>query len=650
MRYAAALLILIFTFLGIGSARAEMVYLYQKGEQRRVALADDQGRLIRLLTPEHLQAYHPEISADGRYVAYSIGIIEPERVEVAVHVLDLQTNEVEVWTPSGNQYIHAEFSGDGEYLAYSGPVKKGDQTRQQIHLIHLPSARAKGAVKVEQENGRTLKYFQTDPMIIDSEYSSYFPALSSDGSFVVYHRTRDSASGNPAKELVLHDFRNRSEKLLTKEGGHAVVPSLSWDNRHVAYAAIEEGQWDIHVLDLWTNTDRQITRSPSKEFTPVFAPDVSLTYTHFPEGDSMDLDLYRIPADQVFGGAAVQPVPFIADPDVQEYIPAFSGATWFSLSAGPDLPHPPRSSFGTVAHEGKIYVAGGHQGPEHTYPPESFLDHLDIYDTRTKKWQRGAPLSVPRQGFELIAHEGYLYAFGGFTHAAKNSPPWRSLAMIERYDIARDRWEVLEEKLPRSRSSNIAAKVGNKVYLIGGWDSTPSRPGDKEGRFHRRIDVFDLATLRASATEHELPDPLRRAFTAVVKGEQVWLLGGISPGSSHFDWLDKVTVFTPGTGRWREAPALPFATFAPGAGVYRNTLFLFGGMIDNGDYQNTIYSLDMTRPEKWRNTGRYLKENRGFPMVVDHPEGGLGILGGHTYRHTPKGVEDTPVSTFEHLQ
>jgi hypothetical protein len=73
-------------------------------------------------------------------------------------------------------------------------------------------------------------------------------------------------------------------------------------------------------------------------------------------------------------------------------------------------------------------------------------------------------------------------------------------------------------------------------------------------------------------------------------------------------------------------------------------------MIDNGEYQNTIYGLDMSRPEKWRNTGRYLRENRGFPMVVDHPEGGLGILGGHTYKYTPEGMEDTPVPTFEHLR
>lgn len=71
----------------MNQGQAKMVYLHQKGQKRQVALADDHGKLIRLLTPPDLQAYHPEISADGRYVAYSIGTIRSDLVDIAIHVL-----------------------------------------------------------------------------------------------------------------------------------------------------------------------------------------------------------------------------------------------------------------------------------------------------------------------------------------------------------------------------------------------------------------------------------------------------------------------------------------------------------------------------------------------------------------------------------
>lgn len=41
--------------------------------------------------------------------------------------------------------------------------------------------------------------------------------------------------------------------------------------------------------------------------------------------------------------------------------------------------------------------------------------------------------------------------------------------------------------------------------------------------------------------------------------------------------------------------------------------------------------------------------SKGFPIVVDHPDGGLGILGGHSRRLIQEELVDAPVGTFEHL-
>ncbi len=116
------------------------------------------------------------------------------------------------------------------------------------------------------------------------------------------------------------------------------------------------------------------------------------------------------------------------------------------------------------------------------------------------------------------------------------------------------------------------------------------------------------------------------------------------PGGSHFALLDNVTIFNPGTGVWRELPRLPFATFAPIAGVLDNRLFIFGGMFhiaqDRDIYVNHVFTLEKGQ---WVHTGRYLEESKGFSQVVELKPGTLGIIGGQSYFP----AENAPVLTFE---
>jgi hypothetical protein len=204
--------------------------------------------------------------------------------------------------------------------------------------------------------------------------------------------------------------------------------------------------------------------------------------------------------------------------------------------------------------------------------------------------------------------------------------------------------------LPRPRSSNVVGVVGGKVYLIGGWDSTPRSDGDLEGRFHREIDVFDLDTHAVSTSPHPLPDPLRRAMSSITRGDRILLVGGLGQGASHFELMDKVTAFEPVTGRFEEWTPLPFPTFAPAVGMAGEELVVLGGMFRTGkqsyDYVNHVFRL--TAPAgRWVHTGRYLRETKGFSQVIEVAPGKLAVLGGHSY--DVEG-DDGPVPTFELLQ
>jgi hypothetical protein len=61
-----------------------------------------------------------------------------------------------------------------------------------------------------------------------------------------------------------------------------------------------------------------------------------------------------------------------------------------------------------------------------------------------------------------------------------------------------------------------------------------------------------------------------------------------------------------------------------------------------------IYKFN-TQTDAWVHTGLYLNENKGFPQVVPLDYNSLGILGGHTYLYSPKGIIDHPVNHFEVL-
>ncbi len=645
------------------SRQAKMAFLKQVGIKRTVVVREYDSLLKKFVQKEisdtTLDAYHPEMSPLGDSVAYSIGKIDPgKKVSIQLVIQDLNTGDKEVWTERDDQYIHAEFSGNARYLVFSGPNPK--TKKQNIGIIDLVKERAKGPALVTSIDGKLVEKYEPAITYIESPYDCYAPAVSSNGKMIIFHRTLDSSTKLSPKELIRYDVETKKQTLITQKDGHAMFPSLSADDRHVAFVSKTDDQWDIHRIDLWTNLQTQVTFDSNIEFTPAFAPDDSLYFTRFDQGSlgtEMEIDIYKLTKRQVFNSRqAPTPTAHLNTQKVSEYVPSFSGLKNYELGSLPNFPKPERSSFGAITHQGKVFIVGGHQGPEHTYPKESFLARVDIYDQNTGQWKQGASMNIPKHGFEMAAYGNYIYVFGGFAFSENHKPGWQSLDTIERYDLTKNKWEILPTKLPRRRSSNVVVKVNTKVFLIGGWNSTPKFDGDKEGRFHSEIDVFDLKTEKTTVASITLPAPKRRAFNAAARGDKVYLLGGISEGASHFDWIANVTVLDTSTMTFKEETKLPYATFAPGAGFIKDKLFFIGGMVLRNaqtydlDYVDDVYQYDL-ETRKWTHLGQYLTQNKGFPQVVNLRDNTLGILGGHTYIRDETGrIIDHPVDSFDTIR
>jgi Tol biopolymer transport system component len=582
------------------------------------------GAAPRAITSGSDWHLYPALSSDGQRVAYVQG---PSADRLAVVVHDLVTGNVTQVTAGRGMHLHPTFSGDGRKLAFSTPLGVGDQNG--IGIMTREASGRFGSLRV-----------------ISSSASLYFPALSSDGSVLVYQESVSRTN----KRLFKIDFLldNPTPVAITPDTSPAMAPSLSVDDRWVAYTSHRGGNWDVYVQDLRTGDEHRLTDDAAEDYAPSFTSSGEVL---FASNRSGRFQLYRLtPPAQGWGQGAPTTVLF-QEGDGDLYAPTSSGEIGYRTGERAAIPGEARSSFGAIEHLGKLYVVGGHQGQEHTYPPESFVSRLDSYDLATGTWTSLAPRPVAAQGFQLIAFGRYLYALGGFAYNEDAVPHWRSLDEIDRYDTVLNRWETVGH-MPRKRSSHVAVAVGARVYLFGGWDSTPSAPNDAEGTFHREVDVFDLVTETVSVAPYEMPDPLRRAFTGLERGGKIYLIGGLGQGASHFELLDAVTEFDPATGSWTERARLPFATFAPAAGFLGDELFVFGGMFKTGTwdyrYVSHVYGTRQRTDgtfEPWRHTGRYLREAKGFSMVLPIESGDrLAVLGGHAYF---VGGVDSPVDTFE---
>lgn len=615
-------------------ASEKIVYMKIENDERQIAIANSDGSQERLITTNSKWHLYPDISADGKQVVYVEG--EDGR-NLNLIIQNLESGLTEVWNMKPGFYIQPKFSKNGRYLVFSGPLGKQDSSR--VGIIDLDKAREQSVVdNIVTETERRVQY-QVRPEVLAEEHASYFPNMSSDGSFLIYQRTKVT-DGQKNREIVLVDRHSgKSEKIID-----GMAPALSFDDRWIAFTSQKTGDWEIYVYDRHTKAEYRVTQTLGNDFAPTFNRHGDVVFASERSGD---FQIYKVAkSDWMKNQENAQPLIIGS---TSFYTPRLSGETAYRQMQATPFLSPAVSSFGSIKHDDKVYIVGGHQGAEHTYPPESFSNRVMVYDLKTKEWKYVASRNYKAHGFSLAVSGKYIYAFGGFAYSANHKPRWKSLDIIERYDTEKDVWEVVG-KLPRRRSSNVVVTVGKKVYLIGGWDSTPKFENDYDGTFHRAIDVFDLETETAYESEKlSLPDPLRRAFTGVEFNQNIYLIGGLGVGATHFELLDNVTKLNPVTGESTELPRLPFATFAPAAGFLGTSLYVFGGMFKTGEmsyeYVSHIYG-HRIGSDKWFNTGRFLNESKGFSQVVPLSRSTLMILGGHSYEDG----KDEPVTTVEIFQ
>jgi N-acetylneuraminic acid mutarotase len=151
---------------------------------------------------------------------------------------------------------------------------------------------------------------------------------------------------------------------------------------------------------------------------------------------------------------------------------------------------------------------------------------------------------------------GRLYVIGGLLFQAGPS------SAFERYDPSTDRWEMLPRS-PLRIDHAMAAAIGDTIVVAGGSYASGTT----------RALRYDIA--RGAWSEiAPLPEPLAAGGAASI-GEQVYVFGGISSGSSS--GRSSAYAYDGRAGAWRRLMPMPTPRHHLAVAVYRGEVCALGG-------------------------------------------------------------------------
>lgn len=295
----------------------------------------------------------------------------------------------------------------------------------------------------------------------------------------------------------------------------------------------------------------------------------------------------------------------------------------------PNLPEP-LASFGAVVNDGWLYVYGGHTGEEHQHSAANLSRHFRRLKIDGGDAWEELPMQTPLQGLPLVAHAGKIYRVGGLNH--RNPTPndkedLHSVNEFAEYDPATKQW-TLRTPLPNPRSSHNATVIGDKLYVVGGWNLSGTAPGV----WQTDALVYDFSNPQTGWRKLTQPDFKRRALAAGYWNGKLLAIGGMNEKAKP---TSRVDIFDTHSGKWSPGPQLPGSGmdgFGVSAWNQNGALFVSG-------IGGTLLRLN-DAGSAWKEAGT-LQTPRFFHQLVPGPKNTLLAVGGAS--------ENGQVATIEQI-
>ncbi|WP_291844395.1 kelch repeat-containing protein [Maricaulis sp.] len=223
--------------------------------------------------------------------------------------------------------------------------------------------------------------------------------------------------------------------------------------------------------------------------------------------------------------------------------------------------------FGMASINNRIYVAGGYARGEDGVAPSAGVWSWS-FDGNI--WQSEAAMPAAKADLTLVAVGSALYAFGGLRDDEEGFV----------FDPVARSWDTISVPVGVTRRAAAAAVVDGRIFLAGGRHDADSLT---------RVDIFDPESGEWGRAP-DLPSPRSGAAVAVLDG-RIHLLGG--RGADTRETLQTHVSWQPGDAGWREETSLPAPRTGGGAAVLADKIYLIGGG-SGGGFLAPFTALDTT--------------------------------------------------------
>jgi len=260
-----------------------------------------------------------------------------------------------------------------------------------------------------------------------------------------------------------------------------------------------------------------------------------------------------------------------------------------------------------------IVTAGGITGG--TGGRYQATDRTFIYDAVADRWTEGDHLPQPRHHLHLVAHNGFLYAMGGFTTAGAREAGsgWRMVPDLFRLDDPYGRWKSMRP-MPGPQAEAAVLSNGGFIHIIGG--RAPAGSFNERWQDHIDTDRHWIYDSRTDEWYERAPISLsRNSMAAVTHRGVIYLFGGrrVSGGN-----LAMTEAYDPLADRWQTMRPMPRAQAGLAAAILGATAFVFGGEYfgdRGGGVYSEVWAYDLDE-DRWRSAGRMPYPRHGLGAVT----------------------------------
>lgn len=289
----------------------------------------------------------------------------------------------------------------------------------------------------------------------------------------------------------------------------------------------------------------------------------------------------------------------------EEYDPATN--TWTTKASMPTA----RSRFAIAVYQGKIYVMGGTTGSGDVVGQQLATDANEVYDPLTNTWEIKTPLPTPRQDLGAQTVNGKIYTLSGVRHEALFIT--QRFGATEVYDPANDSWTT-KASIPTRVWGYASTVVDNKIYVIGGWNMTPSgwNPADSNQVYDTETDTWSYR----AAPKVALARSAAGTTTGDMAPERIYVVGGMD----EYHIRDLTQVYNSQPNAWSSGKTMPTARYGLGVAVVNDEFYAIGGSVGVGDNYTAVAVNERYTPLEFLPPYPYILSPKNMSYNVDSVE------------------------------